>query len=226
MGTIVNVIAVICGSLIGLAFRGRVPGRLTQSVLQVTGLFTVVIGINMALQGRQLILCLVSLVIGTAVGEAVNIEAGLDGFGQRLERRFRLAEGNAAKGLIYASLFFCVGSMAIVGSIVDGIKGDHSILYTKAMMDGIASIPFAATLGIGVLAAAVPVLLYQGGLTLLAGLLKPLFNPELIRELTAVGGVIIIGIGINIFGLQKVRVGNMLPALLLIVIIIGIKRWI
>jgi uncharacterized membrane protein YqgA involved in biofilm formation len=180
----------------------------------------------MALQGRQLILCLVSLVIGTAVGEAVNIEAGLDGFGQRLERRFRLAEGNAAKGLIYASLFFCVGSMAIVGSIVDGIKGDHSILYTKAMMDGIASIPFAATLGIGVLAAAVPVLLYQGGLTLLAGLLKPLFNPELIRELTAVGGVIIIGIGINIFGLQKVRVGNMLPALLLIVIIIGIKRWI
>jgi uncharacterized membrane protein YqgA involved in biofilm formation len=226
LGTIVNVIAVICGSLIGLAFRGRVPGRLTQSVLQVTGLFTVVIGINMALQGRQLIICLVSLVIGTAVGEAVNIEAGLDGFGQRLERRFRLAEGNAVKGLIYASLFFCVGSMAIVGSIVDGIKGDHSILYTKAMMDGIASIPFAATLGIGVLAAAVPVLLYQGGLTLLAGLLKPLFNPELIRELTAVGGVIIIGIGINIFGLQKVRVGNMLPALLLIVIIIGIKRWI
>lgn len=225
MGTIVNVIAVIVGSLIGLAFRGRVPERLTQTVLQVMGLFTFLIGVSMALQGQQLILVLVSLVVGTVIGETVNIEAGLESLGRRLEKRFKVTEGSPAKGLIYASLVYCVGSMAIVGSIADGIKGDHSILYTKAVMDGIVSIPFASTMGIGVLASAGSVLLYQGSLTLLAGQLKPLFDPELIRELTAVGGIIIMGIGINILGLQKVRVGNMLPALLMIILIIGLKNY-
>jgi uncharacterized membrane protein YqgA involved in biofilm formation len=223
LGTIVNVIAVIGGGLIGLAFRGRVPERLTQTVLQVMGLFTALIGINMALQGQQLILVLVSLVVGTVIGEAVNIEGRLESFGRQLEKRLKVTEGSPAKGLIYASLVYCVGSMAIVGSIADGIKGDHSILYTKAVMDGIISIPFASTMGIGVLASAGSVLLYQGSLTLLAGQLKPLFSPEMIRELTAVGGIIIIGIGINILGIQKIRVGNMLPALLIIIIIIGFK---
>jgi uncharacterized membrane protein YqgA involved in biofilm formation len=223
LGTIVNVIAVICGSLIGLAFRGRVPERFTQTVLQVMGLFTFLIGVSMALQGRQLILVLVSLVVGTAIGEAINIEDGLASLGRRVEKRFKVTEGSPTQGLIYASLVYCVGSMAIVGSIADGIRGDHSILYTKAVMDGIISIPFASTMGVGVLASASSVLLYQGSLTLMAGLLKPLFSPEMIRELTAVGGIMIMGIGINILGIQKVRVGNMLPALLIIILIIGFK---
>lgn len=223
MGTIVNVIAVICGSLIGLTFRGRVPERFTRTVLQVMGLFTFLIGISMALQGQQLILILGSLVAGTVIGEAINIEDGLESVGGRVEKRFKVTEGSPTKGLIYASLVYCVGSMAIVGSIADGMRGDHSILYTKAVMDGIVSIPFASTMGIGVLASAGSVLLYQGSLTLLAGQLKPLFSPEMIRELTAVGGIMIMGIGINILGIQKVRVGNMLPALLIIILIIGFK---
>lgn len=226
MGTIVNVIAVVIGSLIGLAFKDKVPERITQTVLQVMGMFTLIIGIGMALQGREMILVLISLVLGTVIGEAINIEARLDGLGGKLEKRFKLTEGSPTKGWISASLVYCVGSMAIVGSIADGVKGDHSILYTKAMMDGIVSIPFASTMGVGVLASAGSVLFYQGGLTLLAGLLKPLFNPEMIRELTAVGGIMIMGIGVNILGWQKMRVGNMLPALVVILVIISTKNWI
>jgi uncharacterized membrane protein YqgA involved in biofilm formation len=226
LGTIVNVITVIAGSLIGLVFRGRVPERITQTILQIMGLFTLLIGIKMALQGREMILILISLVIGTVIGEGINIEAGLEGWGGRLERRFRLTEGSPAQGWIYASLVYCVGSMAIVGSIADGVKGDHSILYTKAIMDGIISIPLAAAMGAGVMASAGSVLVYQGSLTLLAGWLKPLFTPEMIRELTAVGGIMIMGIGVNISGWQKVRVGNMLPALVAILVIVGLKNWI
>jgi uncharacterized membrane protein YqgA involved in biofilm formation len=226
LGTIVNALAVIAGSLIGLAFRGRVPERMTQTVLQVMGLFTLSIGLSMALQGRQIVLVLLSLVLGTVVGEAVNIEAGLEGLGGRLEKRIKITKGSPAQGWVYASLVYCVGSMAIVGSIADGIKGDHSILFTKAVMDGIISIPLAAAMGVGVMASAGSVLLYQGSLTLLAGWLKPLFSPEMIREVTAVGGIMIMGIGVNISGWQKVRVGNMLPALVIILLVIGIKNWI
>ena len=116
--------------------------------------------------------------------------------------------------------------MAIVGSITDGLKGDHSILITKAMMDGIISIPFAASMGIGVLGSSVPILLYQGGLTLLAWKLQSFFTPVMIRELTSVGGVIVMGIGINILGLQKVRVGNLIPALPLIILVVYLRVWI
>jgi uncharacterized membrane protein YqgA involved in biofilm formation len=224
MGTIVNVIAVICGSLIGLAFRGRGPERSTLALLQVMGLFTFLIGTSMALQGRQMILVLISLVLGTVIGETLRIEEGLERLGQGLERRFKVTAGSPAKGLIYASLVFCVGSMAIVGSITDGIEGDHSILYTKAVMDGVAAIPFASTMGPGVLGSAGTILVYQGALTLLAAQLKPFFNAEMVRELTAVGGVIIMGIGLNILGLQKVKVGNLLPALFIIIFIIYLKN--
>jgi uncharacterized membrane protein YqgA involved in biofilm formation len=223
MGTIINVIAILIGGALGLLFRKGFPERIAQTALQVMGLFSLVIGVSMALQGQELIMVLVSLAFGAMLGEWMNIEGHLDRLGVWLEKRFNLTQESPAKGFIYTSLLFCVGSMAIVGSITDGLKGDYSILVTKAMMDGIISIPFAANMGIGVLGSAVPVLLYQGGLTLLASKLQSLFTPVMIRELTSVGGVIVMGIGVNILGLQKIRVGNLIPALPLIILVLYLK---
>ncbi|MDP2969180.1 MAG: DUF554 domain-containing protein [Deltaproteobacteria bacterium] len=223
MGTIINAIAIIIGGALGLLFRKGFPERIAQTTMQVLGLFTMVVGVSMAIQGQQFIMILISLVAGAILGEWADIEGRLERFGGWLEKRFHVTEGSPAKGFIYASLLFCVGSMAIVGSITDGLQGDPSILVTKAMMDGIISIPFAASMGFGVLGSALPVLFYQGGITLLASKLQSLFTSEMIRELTSVGGVIVMGIGINILGLQKIRVGNLIPALLLIILFIYVK---
>jgi len=225
MGTMINAFAIIIGGALGLLFRKGFPERISQTTLQVLGLFTLVIGLNMAIQGQELILVLISLALGAVVGEWLDIEGRLDRFGSWLEKRLNLTEKSRAKGFIYTSLLFCVGSMAIVGSITDGLKGDPSILVTKAMMDGIISIPLAATMGIGVLGSAVPILFYQGGITLLACKLQSFFTPEMIRELTSVGGIIVMGIGINILGLQKIRVGNLIPALVFIVVILYLKTF-
>jgi uncharacterized protein len=225
MGTIINAIAIIVGGALGLLFRKGFPERISQTTLQVLGLFTLVVGLGMAIQGQELIMVLISLALGAGLGEWLDIEGRLDRFGSWLEKRLNLTAKSPAKGFIYASLLFCVGSMAIVGSITDGLKRDPSILITKAMMDGIISIPFAASMGFGVLGSAVPVLLYQGGLTLLASKIQFFFTPAMVRELTSVGGVIVIGIGINILGLQKIRVGNFIPALVLIVLILYFKGW-
>jgi uncharacterized membrane protein YqgA involved in biofilm formation len=223
MGTIVNVIAILTGGALGLMFRQHFPERVARTAMQVMGLFTFLVGVKMALPSQELLLVLVSLALGAMVGEWIDIEGNLDKFGLWLERRLNVHEGNPAKGFIYASLVYCVGSMAIVGSIADGVKGDHSILYTKSMMDGIISIPFAASMGAGVLGSALPILIYQGTLTLLAGQLQPVFTTVIIREMTAVGGVIVMGIGINIMGIHKIKVGNFLPALLFIIIAIVLK---
>jgi uncharacterized protein len=225
MGTIINAIAILVGGTLGLLFRKRLPERITQTTLQILGLFTLVVGLSMATQGRELILVLVSLAAGAILGEWINIEDRLEGLGVWLEKKLTITEGSPGKGFIYASLLFCVGSMAIVGSITDGLKGDPSILVTKAMMDGIISIPFAAGMGIGVLGSSAPVLLYQGSLTLLAWKLQSIFTSEMIRELTSVGGIIVMGIGINILGLQKIRVGNWIPALVFIVVILYLKTF-
>jgi len=223
MGAIINAVAILVGGALGLLFRKGFPERIAQTTLQVLGLFTLVVGLGMAIQGQELIMVLISLALGAGLGEWLDIEGRLDGFGSWLEKRLHLTEKSPAKGFIYASLLFCVGSMAIVGSITDGLKGDPSILVTKAIMDGIISIPFAASMGFGVLGSAVPILIYQGSLTLLASKVQSFFTPIMVRELTSVGGVIVMGIGINILGLQKVRVGNFIPALLFIVLILYLK---
>ncbi len=223
MGTIINVIAIIIGGLIGLVFRERFPERIAQTALQVMGLFTLLVGIQMALQGKEPILILISLAGGAILGEVIGIEDRLDSFGKWIEKLLKVTQGSPAKGFIYASLVFAVGSMAIVGSIADGVKGDHSILVTKAMMDGIISIPFAAGMGPGVLGSAATILVYQGSITLLARGLQSFFSPVVITELTAVGGVLVMGIGINILGLQKIKVANFLPALMIIIVLTLIR---
>jgi uncharacterized membrane protein YqgA involved in biofilm formation len=223
MGTLINAMAILIGGGLGLLFRKRFPERISRTALEVMGLFTILLGVKMALQGEELILALISLALGSMLGEWINIEDRLEKFAFSLEERLHLTEYNSAKGFIHASLLFCVGSIAIVGSITDGLQGDPSILITKAMLDGIISIPFAAGMGIGVLGSALPVLIYQGSLTVLASQLKAFFTPLMIQELTSVGGVIVMGIGVNILGLKKVRVGNFIPALFIIVIILHFK---
>ena len=223
MGTLINAVAIIIGGALGLLFRERFPGRITQTALHVMGLFILLVGVRMALRGEELIMVLISLALGAMLGEWINIEDRLERFGLWLETRLHLTEQSPAKGFINASLLFCVGSMAIVGSITEGLNGDRSILVTKAIMDGILSIAFAAGMGVGVLGSALPILLYQGSLTLLASKLQAFFTPSMIGELTAVGGVIVMGIGVNILGLHKVRVGNFIPALLIIVLILYFK---
>jgi hypothetical protein len=223
MGTLINAMAILIGGGLGLLFRKRFPERISRTALQVMGLFTILVGVKMALQGEELILALISLALGAMLGEWINIEDRLEKFAFSLEERLHLTEVSPAKGLIHASLLFCVGSMAIVGSITEGLQGDSSILITKAMMDGIISIPFAAGMGIGVLGSAFPILAYQGSLTVLASQSQTFFTPLMIQELTSVGGVIVMGIGVNILGLKKVRVGNFIPALFIIVIILYFK---
>ena len=223
MGTLINAMAILIGGGLGLLFRKRFPERISGTALQVMGLFTILVGVKMALQGEELILALISLALGSMLGEWINIEDRLEKFAFSLEERLHLTEYSPAKGFIQASLLFCVGSMAIVGSIAEGLQGDSSILITKAMMDGIISIPFAAGMGIGVLGSAFPILVYQGSLTVLASQSQAFFTPLMIQELTSVGGVIVMGIGVNILGLKKVRVGNFIPALFIIVFILYFK---
>jgi uncharacterized membrane protein YqgA involved in biofilm formation len=211
--------------MLGLLFRKRFPERVSQTALQVMGLLSLLVGIRMAVQGEEFILVVISLASGAMVGEWINIEDRLEKFGLWLEKRLHVTEESPAKGFIHASLLFCVGSMAIIGSITDGLKGDSSILITKAMLDGIISIPFTAVMGIGVLGSALPVLIYQGSLTLLASKVQTFFTPVMIRELTSVGGVIVMGIGVNIMGLQKVRVGNLIPSLVLIILLLYLKAF-
>ncbi len=223
MGALINAIAIVVGGVVGLLVRKRFPDRIAKTTLRALGLFSVLVGLSMAIQGQEVIMGLISLTLGAMLGEWINIEDRLEKFGVWLEKRLHVVEQSPAKGFIYTSLLFCVGSMAIVGSITDGLTGDHSILVTKAVMDGIISIPFASGMGFGVLGSAVPILLYQGSLTLLASKLQPFFTPIMIRELTSVGGVIVIGIGINVLGLMRVRVGNFIPALPIIILLLYLK---
>ncbi len=217
-GTIVNVIAIIAGSALGLILKNKFPKRIHYIILQALGLCSLLIGMQMALKTTNILLTIFSLVIGGIIGELIGVENGLEKIGIQLKAKF---SGNNSserfvEGFITASLLFCVGSMAIVGSLQEGLNGSPDILYTKSFLDGMTSIAFSAAMGIGVLFSAVPTFLYQGGITLLAHLFKDILTPEIINEITAVGGILIIGIGFNLLELKKIRVGNLLPSLFII----------
>lgn len=216
IGTLTNVATVVLGSIIGLSLKRRIPERLTIPVVQGVGLFTMVLGVNMAQQGKSPLVVLFSLVIGGVLGELLRIDVKLDSLGSWFESRFAARDG-FNKGFIAASLLFCVGPMAVVGSIQDGLYGNYQILLTKSIMDGVCSIAFASTLGIGVPFSALVILLFQGGISLAASLVRPLLTDPVITAMTAVGGIMILGIGINMLGLAKLKVENMLPAILVAV---------
>ena len=213
LGTIVNAVAIIAGSLLGLLFRGGIPKKFTVTMMQAISLAVLLIGFKMALKTDAILLVIFSLVIGSLMGEFINIESRLERLGKRLETRFSKPGSGIAKGFVMASLVFCVGSMAIVGALESGLSGNHQTLFAKSALDGLFSIIFASSFGIGVLFSSVSVFIYQGMITLTSSLMKPFLIPAVINQMSGVGGILIMAIGINLLEIQKIKVGNMLPAI-------------
>lgn len=224
LGNIVNAIAIIAGGFIGSIAKKGIPERFSSLLISSLGLFTMVLGIKFALNTEQMMVVVVSLVIGSFIGELINIEKKLNNIGERIEGRLKNYGGNFSQGFVTASLLFCVGSMAIMGSLQSGLAGNHETLYTKSFMDGIISIVFASTMGIGVMLSSVPVFIYQGIIVVLSSYIAPYLNEGIIREMTATGGVLLLGLSLNILDIKKIKVGNMLPSIfipILIMLIIG-----
>jgi uncharacterized membrane protein YqgA involved in biofilm formation len=241
-GTIVNVAAVVAGSVVGMLVHSRLPRRLNDVVFQALGLFTIAIGVSMSLRTENMILAVMSLVVGAVIGEVCKIEERLENGATLLQNRMarfgRPAisdDGTADKsgnktnadekrgrfttGFITAMMLYCVGSMAILGPIEDGLGQPPTLLLTKSLMDGISSVALAASFGVGVLFSVVPMLIYQGSITLLAGWFSRVMTDVMIADMTGVGGILLIGIGINILGIKKISVINMLPSLVVIVLL-------
>ncbi len=228
--TFINVALVLLGSAIGLLFRGRIPPRFTRAVTFALGLCVLAIGASAALETRDTLCVIVCMVVGTLLGEALDIEKRMDRVGELLKSKLAFrGQGNArfSEGFVSASVLFCVGAMAINGSLAAGLRGDWSILVSKGVIDGVTSISFAATMGVGVVFSVIPLLLYQGGLTLLAEAVGPYLSEELVAEMSAVGGLIIVGIAVNMLelGKEKIRVGNMLPAIFLPAAYLPLSGW-
>ena len=215
LGTVINVAAIAIGTLIGLALKQRLPERITSIVMQGLGLVTALIGVKMIIVTENVLVVLVSIVVGGVFGELLHIEARLDAFGEKVEAKFSREKGTFAKAFVTSSLLYCVGPMAILGALQDGLRGDYSILLTKSGLDGVASVAFASTLGAGVLFSAIPLALYQGGITVGASMLEPFLSSSIVNAMTATGGLLILGIALNILQVTKIRVGNLLPAILI-----------
>jgi hypothetical protein len=225
-GTILNTISVLIGGTLGLLFGARLPERLKQTVVSGMGLFTAAIGIQMFLKTENPLIVLGALLIGTLLGEWWGIEDGLQNLGAWLEKRFSKSDADNnrfIRGFLTASLLFCVGPITILGSIQDGLTGDYSLLAVKSVLDGFASLAFASTLGMGVLFSTLIILVYQGGISLLAAQLNAIVTPAMMNELTAAGGVILIGLAISsLLEIKQIRTGNFLPALAIAPLIVWI----
>lgn len=217
LGSIVNALAVIFGSLIGLAFGQLLPKRIKDICFQIMGVFTLVLGFHMAQSSSNFLLLLISLLFGTIIGELINIELLIEKLSDSIKGSINSSNENFSKGLLTAFLLYCIGSMTIVGAIEEGIQQKRTLLYTKSLMDGITSIILASNFGIGVLMSAIPLLIFQSALTIGAAYLEPLLPEIVITEISALGGFLIIAIGLNILELKKIRVSNMLPSLFLVV---------
>ncbi len=223
LGTIVNCLTIIAGSLLGLCFKNGIPEKYNQTVMHAVALSVVLIGIKMALDCDDILIIIISLAIGSLIGEWVGIEAYLERLAQFLGNKFSKNSGTFSTGFVTASLLFCVGSMAVVGSLESGFTNQHDTLFAKSTLDGIASIILSSSFGIGVMFAAIPVLIYQGVITLLAGVLKPYLIPVVISQMSASGGLLIVAIGLNMLREKKIKVGNMLPAIFIPLIYYFIK---
>lgn len=220
LGTIVNGLSIVAGALIGKWFH-RIPERVKETVMGGIGLAVALLGIQMGMKSEQFLIVIFSLVFGGILGEWWNWEEKLNRLGRWLEKKVGgSGESGIAKGFVSATLLFVIGAMAIVGALDSGLRGDHSVLYTKAILDGFASVILTTTLGIGVMFSALPVVLYEGGIALLATQIERFVPREVldsfIAESTATGGILIMAIGLNMLGLTNIRVANLLPSILVV----------
>ena len=219
-GTLVNAAGIVCGSIAGLLLKKNVPEKYQQTVMHGLALSIGLIGLQMAFKTQNILIVILSMVIGGLIGEFIDIDRRLNRVGEWLTKNMGSKYGSVGEGFITGSLVFCVGAMAIVGSIQDGLTGDASTLYAKAMLDTISSVVFASGMGIGVALSGVSVLLYQGMLTLLASSLSSFISEDMIREISAVGGLLIIGISLLILQIKTIKVANLLPAVPVAAIIV------
>ncbi|MBR2452194.1 MAG: DUF554 domain-containing protein [Rikenellaceae bacterium] len=214
IGTFVNMATVTVGAVVGMLIGKRMPERLQEILFQALGLAVCAIGISMALESENMIISVVSIALGAATGHLIGIESGLNNLSNKIQRTIHIGGSRFTEGFVGATLLYCVGSMTILGAFEDGLGEFPRLLYTKAVIDGISAIVLASVAGIGVLFSIVPLLLYQGALTLSAEWLKPIMQEAMINEMTAVGGLMLMGIGLSLLRVKEVRTADMLPALI------------
>ena len=219
IGSIVNALAIIGGSLIGCWLQTRFPERIRTIVFQGLGLCVMLIGVQMALKVENLLIVIFAVLLGGITGELLRLDTALERLGNSCKRLVGSKNAQFTDGLVTTSLLFCIGAMAIIGSLEEGIRGNPTIIYTKSILDGFAAIAFAATYGTGVIFSFIPVLLYQGSITLGASFFQQYFSDMMIAQITSCGGLLIIGISINLLELTEIRLANLLPSLLYVIVL-------
>ncbi|UAL47445.1 DUF554 domain-containing protein [Sutcliffiella horikoshii] len=227
LGTIVNGICIVLGTLIGKIFT-RIPENTKETVMKIIGLAVFLLGAQMGFKSNEFLIVIISLVVGAVLGEWINLDRKLNNVGNWLERKMgSKQQGSVSKGFVTATLIFVIGAMSVVGSLDSGLRGDHQVLYTKSIIDGFTSIVLTTTLGIGVLFSAVPVMIYQGSIALFATQIDRFVPSDLLEllifEITATGGVMIMAIGMNIIGVTAIRVANLLPGILVAAALVLIR---
>lgn len=226
LGTIVNALAVIGGCIIGLIVKEKLTEKMSNTIMSGLALCVLYIGISGALKGQDTLIIIICIAVGALVGEIIDIDKRLNDLGNFIENKINLKKKNKdsekisiSEGFVTSSLLFCVGAMAVVGSLESGLQGNHSTLFAKSILDGVSSIIFASSIGIGVMLSSVAILVYQGSITLLAGCLSSVLTDTVIGNMSAIGSILIMGLGTNMIGASKIKVANLLPAIFLPIII-------
>jgi uncharacterized protein len=219
LGTIINAGTILLGSSIGLLLHSRMPKRINKIVFQVIGLFTMFLGVYMALKTNNFLILIFSVLIGGIIGEGLDLEAHINKSAEKLKGKIKARHDNFSEGLVTAFIVFCVGSLAILGAFEEGLEGNRHLLLVKSLLDGFTSIALASAYGSGVAFSVVPLIIYQGGLTLLASYLRNVLSTPVIAEMSSAGGLLLLGLGLSLLDIKKINVVNMLPALLVAIIL-------
>lgn len=225
-GTLINVALVLLGSSIGLLIHKRFPERIREIVFQAIGLFTIMLGIYLGLKSTAFLVIIFSLISGALIGEGLFLQERIEQGGDELKKWLKVKNENFTEGLVTAFMLFCIGSFTILGAIEEGLTGEYNLLLTKSVLDGFSSIALASAFGFGVMFSVIPLFIYQGALTIFASYVEPFLDPVLQSQITAVGGIMIVGLGINILGIKKIRVLNLTPGLLTVVPVHFIEAYI
>ncbi|MGX4600303.1 DUF554 domain-containing protein [Faecalimicrobium sp. JNUCC 81] len=217
IATVVNCLAIVLGCVVGLLIKGNISEKISTNIMNGIALCVLYIGISGSLKGENTLITIISMAIGALIGEFIDLDKGLNKLGDKLEEKFSSEKGeiSISKGFVSASLLFCVGAMAIVGSLQSGLTGNYETLFAKSILDGISSIIFAASLGIGVMFSAISVFLYQGIITIGSSFMSNILSDSVVNSMTAIGSLLIIGLGLNMLKVTNIKVANLLPAIII-----------
>lgn len=223
VGTLANTLGALVGSMLGLLLGKRLPERVGDAVIQAFGLLTIFLGITGAMEMQNVLVVILSLAIGTMIGEALDLQKRMEQFSTWMQEHFGGKESNFSKAFVTATLLSCAGAMGIVGALQGGLIGNHTMLYTKAIIDAISFFFLAASLGLGVVVASGSILVYQGSIVLLAMAMGPFLSDAMVTEMGAVGSLLLVGLGLNILGASKLRLMNYIPAIFLPILLVGLS---